>query len=119
MDTLGPFPASLDLLEPVFGRFEPCGPRLAWVLCLRRGTGGVHSGVNTGPKPVTNDCFKSGPGPFGSVKRPFLGHCGPVLTRFDPFPAIFVQFSPISTGLWDRDGVQHSPTTGKNDHSEK
>ena len=37
--------------------------------------------------------FKSGPRSSGRVKRKFLGHFGPVLTRFQPFPAVLAHFS--------------------------
>ena len=41
--------------------------------------------------------FKSGPGPFGGVKRTFLGHYGPVLTIYMAMPGTGYRILDTST----------------------
>ena len=50
-------------------------------------------GSTSAPRPVENDFFKNGPGPFESNVR---GRLGPVLTNLQPFAAVGDRLSPVS-----------------------
>ena len=52
---------------------------------------------NMGPKPVKMTSFKSGPRPFGRVKRTFLGHFGPGLNSYMAIPGTGYQILDTDT----------------------
>ena len=69
-----------------------------------------------GPEPVQNGHFKSGPRPLERVTQTFVGHLGPVLTRFRPFWPIGAQFLPCPETVMESD---MGPKPVKNDLFQK
>ena len=101
-------PRPFGMLKQVFlGRFEPVVTRFGpWKVpkCLENGPFWDQKWVKNGSK---THFSKSGSRPFGMLKKVFLAHFEPVVTRFGPckIPKC-LQKGPLSEQNWVKNGSQ-------------